>query len=62
MTKSSLAPPRLKVGAWLRRWRSSYHCKACGVYFPRRMPICPTCKTRKGGRGQPIPSGAPFMG
>ena len=27
-----------------------YHCKACGAYFPRRLPYCPVCKTRKGLR------------
>lgn len=42
--------------ARLRRWRTHFHCLACGEYFPRERPYCPSCKTHKGGRGQNMPS------
>ncbi len=47
-----------RILARFNRRRTVYHCKACGEYFPRAKPYCPICKTRKGGRGQPVPPGA----
>jgi hypothetical protein len=46
----------LGVRERLARRRRQYHCKACGDWFPRRLPNCPACKVRKGGRGQRLGS------
>lgn len=50
-----------RMAAWqravarFRRWRTHFHCLACGEYFPRDKAYCPYCKTHKGGRGQNLP-------
>jgi hypothetical protein len=42
------------LGVWQRLTRRlhRYHCKGCGEWFGRRLPNCPVCKVRKGGRGR----------
>ena len=45
----------------LNRWFRETRCKACGTHYSRKKPNCPVCKTRKGGRGQPLPMTGGFV-
>jgi hypothetical protein len=36
------------------RWIRCYHCRACALYYPRRLRFCPDCRTRKYEHGYGI--------
>jgi hypothetical protein len=32
----------------IKRWFATRRCRACRTRYPRRLPNCPTCKTKPG--------------